>query len=128
LVHGIGFFERELGVTTRDLWLPDVFGYSAALPQILRKAGVDRFLTQKISWNDTNRFPHHTFLWEGIDGTRIFSHFPPVDTYTARVRAEELVKAERQFAQKDRASYSLMPYGYGDGGGGPTVEMIERIR
>lgn len=128
LVHGIEFFEREFGVTCRELWLPDVFGYSAALPQILRKAGVDRFLTQKISWNDTNRFPHHTFLWEGIDGTRIFSHFPPVDTYNARVEARELVKADRQFAQKDRASRSLMPYGQGDGGGGPTIEMIERIR
>ncbi len=128
LVHGIGFFEREFGVRTRDLWLPDVFGYSAALPQILAKAGVHRFLTQKISWNDTNRFPHHTFLWEGIDGTRVFSHFPPVDTYNARVEAKELARAERQFAQKDRASRSLMPFGYGDGGGGPTVEMIERIR
>ncbi|MEO5916343.1 MAG: glycoside hydrolase family 38 C-terminal domain-containing protein [Luteolibacter sp.] len=128
LIHGKEFFEREFGVTTRDLWLPDVFGYSAALPQILAKAGVDRFLTQKISWNDTNRFPHHTFLWEGIDGTRVFSHFPPVNTYNARVQAKELAKAERQFAQKDRASRSLMPYGYGDGGGGPTVEMIERIR
>ncbi|MES2438885.1 MAG: glycoside hydrolase family 38 C-terminal domain-containing protein [Verrucomicrobiota bacterium] len=128
LVHGKEFFEREFGVTTGDLWLPDVFGYSAALPQILGKAGVDRFLTQKISWNDTNRFPHHTFLWEGIDGTRIFSHFPPVDTYNARVEAGELARAEKQFAQKDSASRSLMPYGYGDGGGGPTVEMIERIK
>ncbi|GAA5126930.1 alpha-mannosidase [Luteolibacter yonseiensis] len=128
LVHGKDFFSREFGVTTGDLWLPDVFGYSAALPQILGKAGVDRFLTQKISWNDTNRFPHHTFLWEGIDGTRIFSHFPPVDTYNARVQGRELARAERQFAQKDRASRSLMPYGYGDGGGGPTVEMIERIK
>lgn len=128
LIHGKEFFEREFGVVSRELWLPDVFGYSAALPQILRKAGVDRFLTQKISWNDTNRFPHHTFLWEGIDGTRIFSHFPPVDTYNARVEARELLKADRQFAQKDRASRSLMPYGQGDGGGGPTLEMIERIR
>ena len=128
LLHGKDFFEREFGITNRELWLPDVFGYSAALPQILRKAGVDRFLTQKISWNDTNRFPHHTFLWEGIDGTRIFSHFPPVDTYNARVEARELAKADRQFAQNDRASRSLMPYGQGDGGGGPTIEMIERIR
>jgi alpha-mannosidase len=128
LVHGKAFFEEEFGVTTRDLWLPDVFGYSAALPQILRKGGVDRFLTQKISWNDTNKFPHHTFLWEGIDGTRIFSHFPPVDTYNARVTAAELGRAERQFAQKDVASRSLMPFGYGDGGGGPSIEMIERVR
>jgi alpha-mannosidase len=128
LVHGKAFFRREFGVENRELWLPDVFGYSAALPQILAKAGVDRFLTQKISWNDTNRFPHHTFWWEGIDGTRVFSHFPPVDTYNARVEARELEWAERNFAQKDRASRSLMPYGYGDGGGGPTVEMIERIR
>lgn len=128
LVHGRDFFQREFDVTTTDLWLPDVFGYSAALPQILGKAGVNRFLTQKISWNDTNRFPHHTFLWEGIDGTRIFSHFPPVDTYNARVQAKELVRAEKQFAQKDRASRSLMPFGYGNGGGGPSIEMIERVR
>lgn len=128
LIHGKEFFEREFGVTTRDLWLPDVFGYSAALPQILQKAGVDRFLTQKISWSDTNRFPHHTFLWEGIDGTRIFSHFPPVDTYNARATAAELARAERQFAQKEIASRSLMPFGYGDGGGGPSIEMIERLR
>ncbi|MBK1881137.1 alpha-mannosidase [Luteolibacter pohnpeiensis] len=128
LIHGKAFFEREFGVETEDLWLPDVFGYSAALPQILQKAGVDRFLTQKISWNDTNQFPHHTFMWEGIDGTQIFSHFPPVDTYNARVWAKELTRAERQFAQKDQASHSLMPFGYGDGGGGPSIEMIERIR
>jgi alpha-mannosidase len=128
LVHGQEFFRREFGVENRTLWLPDVFGYSAALPQILQKAGVSRFLTQKISWNDTNRFPHHTFLWEGIDGSRVFSHFPPVDTYNARVEARELTRAESQFAQKDRASLSLMPYGHGDGGGGPTVEMLGRIR
>ncbi|MBB5351679.1 alpha-mannosidase [Haloferula luteola] len=128
LLHGKEFFDREFSCNSHELWLPDVFGYSAALPQILQKAGVDRFLTQKISWNDTNRFPHHTFLWEGIDGTRIFSHFPPVDTYNARVEAHELSKAERQFAQKDRAHRSLMPYGFGDGGGGPTEEMIGRIQ
>lgn len=128
LIHGKGFFLRELGVETTDLWLPDVFGYSAALPQILRKAGVDRFLTQKISWNDTNRFPHHTFWWEGLDGTRIFSHFPPVDTYNAFMTAKELTRAERQFAQKDISADSLIPFGQGDGGGGPTIEMIERIR
>lgn len=128
ILHGKRFFEQEFGVEPRDLWLPDVFGYSAALPQILKRAGIDWFLTQKISWNDTNRFPHHSFLWEGIDGTRIFSHFPPADTYNGRLTAAEIAHGERQFAPKDRASMSLLPFGQGDGGGGPTIEMIERAR
>ena len=81
IVHGKRYFRNELGIDTPGLWLPDVFGYPASLPQILAAAGIDWFLTQKISWNDTNRFPHHTFWWEGIDGTRVFTHFPPADTY-----------------------------------------------
>ncbi len=81
IVHGKRFFLDEFGIETTELWLPDVFGYSAALPQILHEAGITAFLTQKISWNEVNRFPHHTFWWEGIDGTRILTHFPPADTY-----------------------------------------------
>ncbi|MGB4779119.1 alpha-mannosidase [Microbacterium sp.] len=127
-VEGKRFFIEEFGVEPLDVWLPDSFGYSAALPQIIVAAGSRWFLTQKISWNETNRMPHHTFLWEGIDGTRVFTHFPPVDTYNAELSAAELARAERQFAEKAAASHSLVPFGWGDGGGGPTREMIAAAR
>ena len=126
-IAGKSFFLREFGIDTPEAWLPDSFGYSGSLPQIARSAGVRWFLTQKISWNETNKFPHHTFDWEGIDGTRIFTHFPPVDTYNSRVTADELAHAERNFADKGRATVSLLPYGYGDGGGGPTREMTAAV-
>lgn len=123
-VEGKRFFAEELGHEPREVWLPDSFGYSGALPQIARAAGMDHFLTQKISWNEVNRFPHHTFEWEGIDGTRIFTHFPPVDTYNSILSGEELAHAEHNFADKGRANTSLVPFGFGDGGGGPTREMV----
>ncbi|MCY7340478.1 MAG: hypothetical protein LH603_01045 [Pseudonocardia sp.] len=85
----------------------------------MKAAGVRWFLTQKLSWNETNVAPHHTFLREGIDGTRIFTHFPPVDTYGA-----ELSGAQRQYAEEGRANTSLVPFGWSDGGGGPTREML----
>jgi len=128
IVHGKRFFREEFGVDTTGLWLPDVFGYSAALPQILAQAGIDWFLTQKISWNDTNRFPHHTFWWEGIDGTRVFTHFPPADTYSGDFSIPNMLHADRNFAQKDIRSRSIYLYGHGDGGGGPDVDMLERAR
>ncbi|WP_413355188.1 alpha-mannosidase [Microbacterium sp. 1P06AB] len=127
-VEGKRFFLEEFGVEPLEVWLPDSFGYSAALPQIITAAGSRWFLTQKISWNETNRMPHHTFLWEGIDGTRVFTHFPPVDTYNSELSAAELALAERQFAEKADASHSLVPFGWGDGGGGPTREMIAAAR
>ena len=121
---GQRFFREEFGVECREVWLPDSFGYTAALPQIARLAGARWFLTQKTSWNETNRIPHHTFWWEGIDGSRLFTHFPPVDTYNSDLSGRELARAERQFAEKGRANSSLVPFGWGDGGGGPTREML----
>jgi len=126
-VAGKGFFLREFDLDTPEVWLPDSFGYSGALPQIARAAGARWFLTQKTSWNETNRMPHHTFRWEGIDGTRLFTHFPPVDTYNSVISAAELAHAERNYADKGRGTVSLLPYGYGDGGGGPTREMTQAI-
>lgn len=128
ILHGKQYFEKELGYTTKDVWIPDVFGYAASLPQIMKKSGVEYFLTQKISWSQFNKFPHHTFLWEGIDGTQIFTHFPPADTYNAEVTPAELIRNVKNFKEHDRASRSLLVYGYGDGGGGPTIEMIEKGR
>ncbi|MDT0170581.1 glycoside hydrolase family 38 C-terminal domain-containing protein [Pseudarthrobacter sp. BRE9] len=123
-VEGKGFFLAEFGIECREAWLPDSFGYSAALPQIVKAAGSRWFLTQKISWNQTNRMPHHTFNWEGIDGTRLFTHFPPVDTYNSDLSARDLAHAERNYRDHGRGSMSLVPFGYGDGGGGPTREML----
>jgi len=128
IVHGKRFFKEEFDYETRDAWIPDVFGYSAALPQIYRGCGIDTFVTQKISWNQFNKFPHHTFLWEGIDGTRIFSHFPPGDTYIGSMIPKELLYSVSNFKEHGRASRSLYLYGHGDGGGGPTVGMLEQAR
>ncbi|MGW3243730.1 alpha-mannosidase [Streptomyces sp. NPDC001070] len=128
LVHGKRFFIDELGVETEEIWLPDSFGYTAAFPQLAKLAGVRWFLTQKLSWNQSNKMPHHTFWWEGIDGTRVFTHFPPVDTYNSQFSGRELAHAVRNFADKGRATRSLVPFGWGDGGGGPTREMMEKAR
>jgi alpha-mannosidase len=126
LVHGKRFFLDELGVETDEVWLPDSFGYSASLPQLVTLSGSRWFLTQKISWNQFNKFPHHTFWWEGLDGTRVFTHFPPVDTYNAEFTGEEMARLVRNFSDKGAANRSLVPFGYGDGGGGPTREMLAR--
>ncbi|WP_405372983.1 MULTISPECIES: alpha-mannosidase [unclassified Microbacterium] len=126
-VAGKGFFLREFDLDTPEVWLPDSFGYTGALPQIAKAAGARWFLTQKISWNETNRMPHHTFRWEGIDGTRLFTHFPPVDTYNSIVSAAELAHAERNYGDKGHGTVSLLPYGFGDGGGGPTREMTAAV-
>jgi alpha-mannosidase len=127
-VHGKRYFAEKFGMDTAEVWLPDSFGFSAALPQLIALSGSRYFLTQKISWNKVNRFPHHTFLWEGIDGTRVFTHFPPVATYNSDLSGAELALASRQFADSARANHSLVPFGWGDGGGGPTRETLERAR
>ncbi|MGH3313920.1 MAG: alpha-mannosidase, partial [Streptomyces sp.] len=113
-------------VDTKEVWLPDSFGYTAAMPQIVKLAGAKWFLTQKISWSETNRFPHHSFWWEGIDGTRVFTHFPPVDTYNSDLGGEEMAHAARNYREKGAGSRSLVPFGWGDGGGGSTREMLAR--
>ena len=128
LVAGKRFFLDEFGYDCPGVWLPDSFGYTAAFPQLAHLAGMRWFLTQKISWNQTNRFPHHTFWWEGVDGTRIFTHFPPADTYNSTLTGHELAHTVRNFADKGGGTRSLLPFGHGDGGGGPTREMLERAR
>jgi alpha-mannosidase len=127
-LYGKRYFQQKFGVEPREVWLPDSFGYTAALPQIVTLAGCTAFLTQKISWNQVNPFPHHTFWWEGIDGTRVFTHFPPVDTYNSELSGRELAHAAGNFRDKGKAGRSLAPFGHGDGGGGPTREMLGRAR
>ncbi|MFE3183694.1 alpha-mannosidase [Streptomyces violascens] len=125
-VHGKRFFIDEFGVENDEAWLPDTFGFAAGLPQIIKAAGSKWLLTQKISWSQTNKFPHHTFQWEGIDGTRIFTHFPPVDTYNCAMKGSEIAHAAKNFKDKGVARHSLAPTGWGDGGGGTTREMIAK--
>ena len=128
LIYGQRYFESRFGVRCKEVWIPDVFGYPASLPQIFAAGGCDRFITQKLSWNKQNVFPHSTFWWEGLDGSKVLTHFPPVDTYNARVVADEMVFTEHNFKEHGWSDWSLMPYGHGNGGGGPTREMVERGR
>ncbi len=128
LVYGQRYFESRFGMRSTVIWIPDVFGYPATLPQIFQQGGCSRFVTQKLSWNKQNVFPHSTFWWEGLDGSRVLTHFPPVDTYNAEITPAEVVHAERNFKEHGWSSWSLMPFGHGNGGGGPTREMMERAR
>ncbi|NMM98379.1 alpha-mannosidase [Bifidobacterium olomucense] len=125
--YGKRYYREHLGCDTKVIWLPDSFGYTGSFPQIAKRAGYEYFLTQKISWNDTTRLPHHSFMWEGIDGSRIFTHFPPADTYGAEVSAKELTYAEHNYKDKDISSSGALLFGYGDGGGGVTREMAGRV-
>jgi alpha-mannosidase len=125
---GQRYFERELGGRHRVFWNPDVFGYNGQLPQIMRGAGIDRFLTQKLSWNRFNHPPHHTFDWEGIDGSRVLAHFPPADTYNAEAEIAEMRRNAREYSDHVFSRRSLLVFGYGDGGGGPTPAMLETLR
>ncbi len=127
-LYGRRYFREKLGVTTDDMFLPDVFGYAAALPQILNKFGIKYFLTQKISWNQVNKFPHNTFWWQGIDGSRIWSHFPPADTYIGDCTPKQLLHSVKNHKDHGRSDLSLYLFGWGDGGGGPTEKHLEFLR
>ncbi len=125
ILHGKNFFRDEFGVDVRHLWLPDIFGYSAALPQILKRSGIDYFLTIKISWNQFNAFPHTSFRWRGLDGSEVLAHFPPEFEYNSATDPRGLVKARDNFAEKDRLEEFMTLFGTGDGGGGPQERHIE---
>ena len=136
IIYGKNFFKDEFGVENKILWLPDVFGYTAALPQILRKCGVDWFITSKISWNDTNRMPHDTFRWKGIDGTEIDTHFITDSdhkagrsenfcTYCGHTGSTMVSGTYRRYTDKNLNNEALLTFGFGDGGGGPTPEDLE---
>ena len=141
ILQGKRFFRKEFGVDCKILFLPDVFGYSAALPQILKKSGIDYFVTSKISWNDTNQMPVDSFVWEGIDGTEIYSTFMTtpsaiqdpslpsyVTTYVGRMNAAGIFGTWDRYQQKEYNKHVLTTFGFGDGGGGPTKEMLEKQR
>ena len=126
---GQRFTDKYFGYRSDAFWLPDTFGYSSSIPQIMKGCGVDYFLTTKISWNDTNAFPYNTFWWEGIDGTRVFSHFNTTHSWPdVKELRECLTDGDRRKDQPTVTDRRLMTYGYGDGGGGPQFEMIETAR
>jgi alpha-mannosidase len=127
ILLGKRFFKEEFGVDVTHLWLPDVFGYSAALPQILAKSGVDYFMTQKLSWNLINTFPHHSFHWQGIDGSSVLAHMLPEETYNSPAAPRSVAKIEQNYKDVGVSGYSLMLFGIGDGGGGPGAEHLERL-
>jgi len=125
ILHGKNFFKDEFDIDIDHLWLPDVFGYSAALPQILKNSGIRYFLTQKLSWNQINEFPYHTFRWRGIDGSEVICHFPPENTYNSLLTSDSLIKGQANFKEKGVLDEFMSLYGVGDGGGGPKAEHIE---
>jgi alpha-mannosidase len=127
-LHGQRWFESRLGRRCREFWSPDAFGYAGQLPQIMREAGITRFLTQKLSWNRFNEPEHHTFVWQGDDGSEVLGHFPPADTYNAEASVPELRRQARDFRDHEHSRTSLLVFGHGDGGGGPTTAMLETLR
>ncbi|XP_014636428.1 PREDICTED: alpha-mannosidase 2C1 isoform X6 [Ceratotherium simum simum] len=127
-LQGQNFFRQEFGKMCSEFWLPDTFGYSAQLPQIMRSCGIRHFLTQKLSWNLVNSFPHHTFFWEGLDGSRVLAHFPPGDSYGMQGSVEEVLKTVAKNRDKGRTNHSAFLFGFGDGGGGPTQSMVDRLK
>ncbi len=127
MLYGIRFFEEEFGVRVKNLWLPDVFGYSGALPQIIKKSGLDYFMTTKLSWNRNNKFPYHTFNWIGIDGSSVLAHMPPEGTYNSPISPAFAYKSQNNYREKKISNRTLNLFGIGDGGGGPGTEHCERM-
>ena len=136
-IHGKKFFKEEFGVDNRILWLPDVFGYSGALPQIMKKSGVDYFMTTKLAWNQINKIPNDTFMWRGIDGSEVLTHLITTlgigqnakesffTTYNGMLHPDAIMGGWERYQNKEINNDILICYGYGDGGGGPTRQMLE---
>lgn len=133
ILYGKKYIKEQFGRDTAVLWLPDVFGYSWVLPQILRKSGIRLFWTNKMSWNQYNKIPYDTFLWKGMDGTEILTQLGTCpeknvtwgSTYNGVIAPWEVKGTWEKYQQKDINQEVLMPFGWGDGGGGPTQEMLE---
>lgn len=139
ILYGTKIFKEEFGATNEVLWLPDVFGYSAALPQILQKSNIKYFMTTKIAWNQYNKMPYDTFMWKGIDGSEVLTHFITTQnpghnpkehftTYNGILHPETMINAWDRYQQKGINQDVLVAFGYGDGGGGATYEMLEMGR
>lgn len=127
-IYGRQFWQQEFSQVTNMLWLPDVFGYNANLPQIMKKSGIDYFMTQKLSWNEHNKFPHHTFIWHGIDGTGVLTHMLPEENYNSPAAPRGIKFIEKNYQDAGVCDSALMLFGIGDGGGGPGPEHLERLQ
>lgn len=127
-VYGEEFFRKEFSKSSKVVWLPDVFGYPASLPQIFKGCGKDFFATIKLTWNNHNKFPYKTFMWEGVDGSRILSHMAPQGNYNSTATPFAFVKSFDGNPQKEQVPHALMIYGIGDGGGGPGEAPLELLR
>ena len=127
-LYGQRYFESRFGNRCTTFWLPDTFGYSSQIPQLCRLAGMTRFFTQKLSWNNINNFPHTTFNWVALDGSQVICHMPPSETYTAEAHFGDVKRSITQHKSMDQDNTSLLVFGKGDGGGGPTFEHIEKLR
>ncbi len=149
ILFGKRFMKEEFGTENRCVWLPDVFGYSAAMPQIMKKCGIDYFVTSKISWNEFNKMPYDSFMWEGIDGSQIFTYFltaqsledfewakregdekykDTLTTYNSMLNPDYVLNTWKRYQQKEYNNEVILSFGYGDGGGGPTADMLEYQR
>jgi alpha-mannosidase len=129
LLFGQKYFETRFGKRARVAWLPDSFGFTGNLPQLLKSAGIPYFFTHKLTWNERNQFPYDLYWWEGIDGSRVLAHSfnNPETGYNARLTAQEVGETWRNFEAKRRHDCTLLAFGYGDGGGGPSSDMLERF-
>jgi alpha-mannosidase len=137
ILYGVRYHEQTFGVRPRIMWLPDTFGYSATLPQLMEKSGLDTFVTHKLSWNDTNRMPYETFRWQGIDGSKVAAYFLTTQPYTSSsigttycpdLKPTHVMGTWKRYGQKPINDELFLVYGHGDGGGGPTREMLENVR
>ncbi|WEW59996.1 Glycoside hydrolase, 38 vacuolar alpha mannosidase [Emydomyces testavorans] len=127
-LYGQRYYQSRFGERCSTFWLPDTFGYSSQLPQLCRLAGMSRFFTQKLSWNNINNFPHTTFNWVSPDGSQVLCHMTPAETYTASAHFGDVRRSITQHKSMDQDNTSLLVFGKGDGGGGPTFEHIEKLR
>ncbi|HBF31235.1 glycoside hydrolase family 38 C-terminal domain-containing protein [Rhizobium sp.] len=137
ILYGVRYHQETFDVRPRMIWLPDTFGYSAALPQLMAKSGLDSFVTHKLSWNDTNRMPNETMFWQGIDGSKVVAYFLTTQsydsnsfntTYCPNLKPTHVMGTWRRHGQQHLNSELFLVYGHGDGGGGPTREMLHNIR
>ena len=128
LLYGKSYFREKFGVDSKIVWLPDSFGYTGSLPQVMKQAGIELFVTQKLSWDSYKTYPHHSFWWSGIDGSEVMTHLLPEDTYNGSATPGAAHKIEENYIDKGVSSAAYMAYGIGDGGGGPGEEHLERLQ
>ncbi|MHB1462744.1 MAG: alpha-mannosidase [Armatimonadota bacterium] len=128
LLYGKNYFREKFGIDSKIVWLPDSFGYTGSLPQVMKLAGIELFVTQKLSWDSFKTYPHHSFWWSGIDGSEVMTHLLPEDTYNGSATPTAAYVSEQRYIDKGVSEAAYMAFGIGDGGGGPGEEHLERLQ